>query len=254
MLAEERRLTLLEWTISEGRVDAAEAAKRLDVAVETIRRDLDTLQRQGSLRRVHGGAITARQRNRELNMPERRVQNTESKLHIAELAASFLPDEGSVFVDGGTTTGFLVGALKRKKNLIVITNNVELAAQLGEAENEVYLVGGRIRKTTLTTLGSRAVEEFGMYRANIAFLGANGFSPTSGFTTTDPDESAVKKVMIANSLERIVLADSAKMGAVYATAFANTDVIDKLITDSGISKSAVEAFTAAGVEVVTAQP
>ena len=251
MLAEERRLTLLEWTLTEGRVDAAEAAKRLDVAVETIRRDLDALQRKGSLRRVHGGAIAATLQNRELNMPERRMKNTDKKFRIAEFAATFLPNEGSVFVDGGTTAGLLLGALKLKKNLIVITNNVELAAQLGEAENEVYLVGGRIRKTTLTTLGSRAVEEFSNYRASISFLGANGFSPTSGFTTTDPDEAAVKKVMIANSLERIVLADSTKMGAVYATAFANTDVIDKLITDDGIAKSAIDAFVAAGVDVVT---
>ena len=102
MLAEERRIQLLEWSQREGRIDAMDAATRLNVAIETVRRDLDTLQRRGLLRRVHGGAIALGRMPHESNWAERQSSSTEAKKRIAELAAQYLPDAGAVFVDGGT--------------------------------------------------------------------------------------------------------------------------------------------------------
>lgn len=252
MLAEERRIQLLEWSRKEGRVDAVDAASRLSVAIETVRRDLDTLQRRGLLRRVHGGAIALNRLPHESSWAERRVSNVDAKERIAELAAQQLPDEGAVFIDGGTTTEMLTPFLRNRPNLLVITNSIPLGNQVADSGTPVHLLSGRLRPTTLSALGSRTLEDIASFRAQIVMLGSNGVDPQMGFTTSDPEEAAVKRALIAYSQEKIVLADSTKFGAVYPAAFALASDIDRLITDMEAPQAAIDALVEAGVEVVLA--
>ena len=252
MLAEERRIQLLEWSRKEGRVDAVDAASRLSVAIETVRRDLDTLQRRGLLRRVHGGAIALNRLPHESSWAERRVSNVDAKERIAELAAQQLPDEGAVFIDGGTTTEMLTPFLRNRPNLLVITNSIPLGNQVADSGTPVHLLSGRLRPTTLSALGSRTIEDIASFRAQLVMLGSNGVDPQMGFTTSDPEEAAVKRALIAYSQEKIVLADSTKFGAVYPAAFALASDIDRLITDMEAPQAAIDALVQAGVEVVLA--
>ena len=252
MLAEERRIQLLEWSRKEGRVDAVDAASRLSVAIETVRRDLDTLQRRGLLRRVHGGAIALNRLPHESSWAERRVSNVDAKERIAELAAQQLPDEGAVFIDGGTTTEMLTPFLRNRPNLLVITNSIPLGNQVADSGTPVHLLSGRLRPTTLSALGSRTIEDIASFRAQLVMLGSNGVDPQMGFTTSDPEEAAVKRALIAYSQEKIVLADSTKFGAVYPAAFALASDIDRLITDMEAPQAAIDALVEAGVEVVLA--
>lgn len=252
MLAEERRIQLLEWSRKEGRVDAVDAASRLNVAIETVRRDLDTLQRRGLLRRVHGGAIALNRLPHESSWAERRVSNVDAKGRIAELAAQQLPDEGAVFIDGGTTTEMLTPFLRNRPNLLVITNSIPLGNQVADSGTPVHLLSGRLRPTTLSALGSRTLEDIASFRAQLVMLGSNGVDPQMGFTTSDPEEAAVKRALIAYSQEKIVLADSTKFGSVFPAAFALAEDIDRLITDMEAPQSAIDAFVQAGVEVVLA--
>lgn len=252
MLAEERRIQLLEWSRKEGRIDAVDAASRLRVAIETVRRDLDTLQRRGLLRRVHGGAIALDRLPHESSWAERRVSNMEAKRRIADLASQQLPSEGAVFVDGGTTTELLAPYLRNRPKLLVITNSIPLGNQVADSGTPVHLLSGRLRPTTLSALGSRTLEDIASFRAQLVMLGSNGVDPTMGFTTSDPEEAAVKRALITYSQEKIVLADSAKFGAVYPAAFALAVDIDRLITDLDAPQAAVDEFVQAGVEVVLA--
>lgn len=252
MLAEERRIQLLEWSRKEGRVDAVDAASRLNVAIETVRRDLDTLQRRGLLRRVHGGAIALNRLPHESSWAERRVSNVDAKGRIAELAAQQLPEEGAVFIDGGTTTEMLTPFLRNRPNLLVITNSIPLGNQVADSGTPVHLLSGRLRPTTLSALGSRTLEDIASFRAQLVMLGSNGVDPKMGFTTSDPEEAAVKRALIAYSQEKIVLADSAKFGAVYPASFALAEDVDRLITDMEAPQAAIDAFVEAGVEVVLA--
>jgi len=121
MLAEERRMHLVEWTRSAGLVDANEAADKLAVAVETVRRDLDVLQRRGLLRRVHGGAIATEKFAHEFTIPERENRSPQEKQQIADVASKYIPEEGAIIVDGGTTCAALGPYLLDKPNLLVIT-------------------------------------------------------------------------------------------------------------------------------------
>ena len=252
MLAEERRMQLVEWSKLDGRIDALAAAGKLNVAVETVRRDLDVLQRRGLLRRVHGGAIAASRFSHEFTFPERKGRNPEQKQRIAQIAAEYLPEEGCIFVDGGTTTEFLGEALRNRPQLMVVTNSLSLASRIGESSTPLFFLSGRIRSTTLSAVGSKTVDDLKSYRAQIAFLGANGIDMDSGFATVDPDEAAVKRMMIQNASETIVLADNSKFGASYSALFASFDEIDRVVTDVDADRAYVDKLSDNGIEVVLA--
>lgn len=252
MLAEERRLQLIEWSRTEGRVDALEASAKLNVAVETIRRDLEILQRRGVVRRVHGGAIAVERYNSEATVPERKSSNTDAKSRIAKAAAKFVPEAGCVFVDGGTTTEELAPYLLNKPNLLVVTNNIMLASLIGESSTQVILLGGEIRRTSLSTTGQLAVEELNNFHAQVAFLGVNGISDEAGMTTADIEEAVVKRAMIANAAERVLLADHSKFGTSFAAKFAAFADIDRLVTDLDTPEDFLNTFNQSDCDVVLA--
>ena len=252
MLAEERRIQLAEWSKLEGRIDAIDAASRLDVAVETVRRDLDILQRRGVVRRVHGGAISTERYNSEATVPERKSSNSAAKLRIAEIAANYIPAQGCIFVDGGSTTECLWRFLLNKPELLVVTNNIALASLIGESSTKLILLGGEVRPTSLSTTGNLAVEELNKFHAQVAFLGVNGISEQAGLTTADMGEAVVKRAMIANAAERILLADNSKFGSSFAAKFATTSEIDRLVTDLDTPEDFLIAFRDADSDVVVA--
>jgi len=250
MLAEERRMQLAEWSRIEGRIDAISAAKRLDVAVETVRRDLEVLQKRGLLRRVHGGAISTERLAKEFNFSERKQINPSTKSEIAKMAAKFIPLAGCIFVDGGSTTEYLAGALENKPDLLVVTASLTLAAQIARTGTPVSMLGGRVRGTSLSSVGQTAAKELANYHAQVAFLGANGVSLDAGFTTADQDEAMVKRLMIANSTETVLLADNSKFGAAYPAVFARFNEIDRIVTDMNAPQEYLDAFLAAETEAV----
>lgn len=252
MLAEERRLKLVEWSRLEGRIDANDAATRLNVAIETVRRDLDLLQKSGVVRRVHGGAISASRNPHESNLRERRATNIEAKRRIASVASAQIPKEGAIFVDGGTTTEMLAEYLIDRPNLLVITNSIPLGNLVAESSTPVHLLSGRLRSTTLSALGSRTIIDIANFQAQIVFLGTNGISVKAGLTTSDPEEAAVKQAMVRNSQESVVLVDSTKCNSVFPSVFSDGNDIDRIITDIDAPSDCVEGFIKRGVEVVLA--
>lgn len=252
MLAEERRLKLIEWTREDGRLDANFAATRLEVAVETVRRDLDVLQRRGALRRVHGGAIALERFAHEYTIPERYNRNPEQKQAVADVAAAYIPEEGCIFVDGGTTTECLAKHLRDKPKLTVVTNNIILASKLADSSTQVNMLGGRIRPATLTAVGAKTVADLMDFNAVVSFLGVNGVGLDAGATAYDIDEALVKKTMMARSAERILLADSGKFGSTYPASFADLRDFDRVVTNVDADPVFIEAFSSAGVEVALA--
>lgn len=252
MLAEERRIQLVEWSRTEGRIDATDAANRLNVAIETVRRDLDILQKSGMVRRVHGGAIAIDRIPHESNLRERRSTNIDAKRRIASVASSQIPSEGAIFVDGGTTTEMLAEYLIDRPKLLVITNSIPLGNLVAESSTPVHLLSGRLRSTTLSALGSRTISDIATFQAQVVFLGANGISLKAGLTTSDPEEAAVKQAMIKNSQEKVVLADSTKCESIFPSVFSDGSDLDRIITDLDAPETFIDGFVAQGVEVMLA--
>lgn len=247
--ADERHTHILEHMRRSGRVDAVRVADELGVTGETVRKDLIALERLGLLRRVHGGAVPAQSPTFEPAV-ETRTQFGSEKARIATAALEYLPVEGSVLIDAGSTTAKLVDVFPGDRDLTVHVNALPLAmALLTRPRLTVYTLGGRLRRTTFAEVGDGAVRALADVNVDVAFLGTNGISMTRGLTTPDPDEAAVKRHMLDCAAKRVVLADHGKFGVVKGSKHADVRDVDVLITDTGLSDDWCERLRTAGVEV-----
>ena len=149
MFAEQRQQRIVEQARQAGRVDVAELAAELAVTPETVRRDLTALERQGVLRRVHGGAMPVERLGFEPGLAARDAVRRAEKERIAKAALSELPVEGSVLLDAGTTTARLAEVMPANRDLVVVTNSLPIALSLSVRPGlTVRLVGGWVRGRT----------------------------------------------------------------------------------------------------------
>ena len=251
MYAEERQAAILSRARTAGRVEVAELAESFDVTPETVRRDLGALERAGLLRRVHGGAIVVDLFGFEPALAVRESVNTVEKISIAEAAVAFLPEDGAIALDAGSSTYRLAELLPVGRELTVVTNSLPIATLLAaRKELTVHLVGGRVRDRTLATVDSTAVAYLATVFVDVAFLGINGFSVARGLTTPDSAEAAVKSAFVAAARRTVLLADSSKYDSAHFAHVADLAEIDVIITDSALPDAAAAELEAAGPTVV----
>ena len=206
MYAEERQQRILTEARHAGRVEVSSLSELLDVTPETVRRDLTALERRGSLRRVHGGAIPVERLDLEPTLAARTTRLTAEKRRIAARALDELPREGTVLLDSGTTTLALVELLPPDIDLTVVTNSITAASVLITHPGvELYLIGGRVRGRTGATVGDWATAALDGVVVDVAFMGTNGFSVSRGLTTPDQSEAAAKRAMIATARRTVLL-------------------------------------------------
>lgn len=236
-----------------GRVEVTALADVLGVTAETVRRDLSALERRGSLRRVHGGAIPVERLEVEPTLATRVGRLGEVKRRIAARALDEVPAGGSILLDAGSTTQAVAELLPAEVELTVVTNSLSVASTLASRPLvRLYLVGGRVRTTTGAAVGDWAARELADLTVDVAFLGSNGFSARRGLTTPDQAEAGVKRAMVSAGRTCIALADSSKAGDDHLHRFATLEEIDVLITDTDLDDEIAEQVRAAGPEVVTA--
>jgi DeoR family fructose operon transcriptional repressor len=253
MYAEERQAAIVSRARAAGRVEVAELADAFDVTPETVRRDLTALERSGLLRRVHGGAIIVDLFGFEPALAVRESVNVAEKARIAEAALAFLPEEGAIALDAGSSTHHLAELLPADRELTVVTNSLPIASLLaGRKELTVHLVGGRVRGRTLATVDHAALDFLRSVYVDVAFLGTNGFSLARGLTTPDAAEAAVKHAFVAAARRSVLLADHSKFGSDHFAHVADLDEVDVIVTDSALTDEAVSEIEAAGPQVVRA--
>jgi DeoR family fructose operon transcriptional repressor len=252
---EERQHAIATLVTDRGRIAVASLAEDFGVTMETIRRDLAVLERAGMLRRVHGGAVpTGALTLVETGLGERHGTRSEQKRKIAATALDLLPGvEGSLVLDGGSTTAALAEVLPADRRLYVATNSVPIAARLSVAQGiTLHVLGGRVRGITQTAVGDSTVRALGDLRVDVAFLGANGISTGHGFSTPDEAEAATKRAMVRAAQRTVVLADSSKLGREHLVRFAAIEDVDVLVTDAEADPATVSRLEDAGIEVVVA--
>lgn len=233
MLTEERYNFITEKLNDYGVIKSQELMIEMDCSESTIRRDLATLEEQGKLIRVHGGAKRVYTVEQEQTLSEKAIKNIQKKKKIAELAASFVEDEDTIFLDAGSTTFFMVPFLK-EKNIRIVTNAVQHALLLADQNNDVLLIGGKLKNTTQAIVGATSIEQLARYRFTKSFLGMNGIDRDYGFTTPDPEEASVKQQAVMNSSKAYVLADETKFNKVTFVKVCNIDdalIITDHLTD-----------------------
>jgi DeoR family transcriptional regulator, fructose operon transcriptional repressor len=245
----QRRQAVVRALRSAGRVDVAELAAQLGVTNETVRKDLIELERQGQLRRVHGGAVPIEHLSFEPDVSAR-TEFAEEKQRIAQAAFVHLPAEGSVLLDAGSTTSRLADILPTDRALTVFTNALPIALRLLNRPNlTVHTLGGRLRGPTSAEVGSWADRALRDLNVDVAFLGTNGISLDRGLTTPDFAEAATKRLMLSSTRRRILLADHSKVGRVSLCKHGELRDIDLLITDSGLADDQHAALAATGLSM-----
>ncbi|NRQ37239.1 DeoR/GlpR transcriptional regulator [Nonomuraea sp. NN258] len=253
MYAEERQQEILRRARAAGRVDVVTLSSELEVTTETIRRDLTALERAGVLRRVHGGAIPVERLGFEPALAARDEVLTGEKERIAKAALAELPEDGSVIIDAGSTTGRLAQVLPADRELTVVVNSPPLAAVLATRPNlHVIMLGGRVRGRTLATVDDWALRPLEHLHVDVAFMATNGCSPANGLTTPDPAEAAIKRAMVRAAQRSVLLADHTKFTNTYLARFADLSEIDVVISDTGLDVTLAADLAAAGPEVVRA--
>ncbi len=252
---EERQQAMAAMVADRGRLAVAALSEEFGVTTETVRRDLAVLERAGMLRRVHGGAVPAGALTLvEPGLNERHRSRSEQKRAIAAAALHLLPGaDGSIALDGGTTTAALAEILPADRRLLAVTSSVPIASRLSLTPGvTLHVLGGRVRGVTQCAVGETTVRSLAELRVDVAFLGANGIAPGHGFTTPDDAEAAVKRAMVRSGQRVVVLADSSKLGREHLVRYAAIEDVDVLVTDEGADPETVAELEKAGVEVVLA--
>lgn len=251
MLTQQRKQHILAILKQEGRVVAKELAQDLKLSEDTIRRDLRDLAREGLLQRVHGGALPASSATADFTT--RQTIATDGKLAIARAAASMIQAGQIVILDGGTTTVQLARQLPKTLAVTVVTHSPSIAIELVNHPNvEVILIGGKLFKHSVVTVGTAALEALSHVRADVYFMGVTGVHAEAGLSTGDLEEAHMKKALSQHAAETVVLASHEKLGVASAYVIMPVNEIAALVVEQNTPEHLVRAYDKLGIAVTRA--
>jgi DeoR family transcriptional regulator, aga operon transcriptional repressor len=250
VLNEERRRAILELVNQDGRVLVKELAEKFGTSQITIRKDLELLNSNGQVHRTHGGALTVESGALvDPTLREKEKLHRKEKLRIAEAAARMVQEGESVLLDSGTTTTAVARALRDFRHLTVITNAVNIAAELSGTQVEVILTGGIVRKSSFSLVGPLAEETLRQLSADILFLGVDGFDTRVGLSTPNLLEAKVNKVMVEVARKTVAVCDSSKFGRRAMSTIVPVTAVHHVVTDKHIGKGDLSNLKETGVAV-----
>jgi DeoR family transcriptional regulator of aga operon len=250
MLNEERRREILDMLHNDGRVLVRDLAKKFRTSLITIRKDLESLHHQGLLERTHGGALPMRTGAlQDQTLREKERLHRREKLHIAQAALRVIRPGQVIILDSGTTTTAIARGCRHVRNLTVITNATNIAAELADSAVEVVLTGGTLRKNSFSLVGPLAEESLRKLSADLLFLAVDGFDVHYGLTTPNQLEARVNRAMSESARRTIVVCDSSKFGRRSLSLIMGVSAVHETITDRGISKPDLKTLREIEVEV-----
>lgn len=250
MLQIERHEKILELVAENGSVRTSELYKIFNTTRQTIRNDIEYLDEQGKLVKVHGGAISS-QAAEEPKAAERKIHKKGAKEAIAKAAADLVKAGDTIFLDMGTTVNKMVPYLNQMTNLTIITNSVETAYQLASNENnQVIITGGVIRGDEMSVSGPHTDDMLRKFYVDKSFLGAGGISAAAGFTDYHVLEANTRTLVIAHAKTNYVLADDSKIRVTAIHKFADLGDIDCLITNIIPSKTLLNRLNELEIEYI----
>ncbi|WP_123054009.1 DeoR/GlpR family DNA-binding transcription regulator [Clostridium sp. JN-1] len=252
MLAEERKDTIIQMLEEEGSVKVSKLTKLFDVSIETIRRDLESLEKEGLLKRVYGGAVLKKNEVQKLNYINREKEFINEKREIAKIAIKYIEDGQSIALNDSTTNIEIARELKNNfKELTVITNSLMIANELDDAESfTVILAGGILNSKERAFFGELPKKLLSNFIADKAFISVGGVSLIRGITDFMPEEVQIEKGLIEISQETIILADSSKMDKISLIKLEDIHEVNLIITDSKLDSKILNNYLKNGIEIV----
>lgn len=251
MLTSQRKKAILDTLQRDGQVVAVELSDSFGVSEDTIRRDLRELASEGLLQRVHGGALPASPAT--ASFAKRLDVEADAKLRIARKAASLISPGQVVIVDGGTTSDLLVKQLPATLVATVVTHSPSVAVALAEHPSvDVILIGGRLFKHSIVTVGASAIEAMSHINADLYFMGVTGVHPTAGLSTGDFEEAHVKRALAARAAETIVLASTSKLNAASPYRIGGIELAQGIIVEASAETRLTKPLQKAGAKLIKA--
>lgn len=233
MLAIERRREILTRLMADGKVIVAELARDFGVTEETIRRDLERMDKEGLVSKTYGGAVSKQNSGLDLPYNVRESVNVAEKKEIAEKIADLVHDRERVMLDSSSTSLYVVKQLKNKKNLTIITNSVKILVEVADmADWTVLSTGGLLKKDALSLTGSSAEKMINSYHVDTAICSCKGLDMELGVTDSNEGDSLIKQAIFAAAEKRILALDSEKFDKKSFVKVCGLGEIDVLVTDA----------------------
>lgn len=230
----DRQRFIMNWLAEKPNISVSDIVSRFSVSEVTARHDLISLESEGKLRRVRGGAVSLSRTN-AITYPEERINvQVEAKESIATIAASLVNDGDVIIADIGTTSFYFVKALIDKRDITIITGDLAIAnyVSFNLPNAEVILLGGSLRKGHLYLAGPLALECMSKLHADKAFVSADGFHPEHGFTVEHDFSAVIKKAYLTNSQQHFIMVDQGKFNKTSFYQYAQLDDFNAVIADS----------------------
>lgn len=249
----ERRSIINDYIQRKQEVTLSELKQLVpDVSEMTIRRDLEALEHEGTIIRIHGGAKSINSINMLVEdvFSKRSTVNTEKKYEIGEKAAEFIVAENSVYLDAGSTIMNLAHRIPDKR-LLISTSGLNVGLELLKLKNStVNIIGGELNKNSISIAGPQAISAISNLNIDVAFVAATAFSIEAGFSCGTVYDRELKNLVLKKAKRKIILMDSSKVGKAMPYTFAWPNEVDTLITDSEFPEEIREYLQNQGVEVV----
>jgi len=253
MISDQRHQTIINLLEDLGAVTVSDLVKEFKVSEMTIRRDLDILENQGLLRRVHGGAVSRRGRSYEPPFMLRTSENLENKIRISEAAVNLIQNGDSITLDVGTTTLEIARQLQNKQDLTVITPSLQIANELiNHPGIRLILTGGILRIGELSMVGHLAERIFEDFFVDKLFLGAGAVDLKTGVSEFNIEDALVKRAMVKSAKSVVLVADSSKFNQVAFTSIVPLSDIHTIITDKDLDPHLQAQIQAEGIELILA--
>ena len=233
MLPIERKNEILSKLMIDGKVIVSDLAEFYAVTEETIRRDLEKLEKEGFAKKTYGGAVKSDNMTVELPYTVRKLTNVSGKKFIAEKIGNLIQDGDSILLDASTTALFTVKSIFNKRNLTLITNSVEILLDLPLNNDwRIISTGGTYRQDSMSFLGTSTVDFVKNYHADIAVISCKGFDIEKGVTDTREHNADLKKAFIKSANKVILAADSSKFSKISFVKICDLSDVDVIVTDA----------------------
>jgi DeoR/GlpR family transcriptional regulator of sugar metabolism len=247
---ERRRDQIMAYLSARDRTSVGELSQMLGVSEVTVRKDLDVLEGQGVLTRVHGGAVVSGRGRLELYFAAREQEHLEEKRRIAQAAAALVQSGQRIFLDASTTALQVAHLIKDREDLVVVTNGLYTALELNFCAGiTTIVVGGTLRHRSSSLVGDLHHDMLQRLRPDLGFFGARAVTASDGLMDSDLDEAQLKQRMVSTSRVVVGIVDSSKFDTRSFSVFALPQELDRIITDSGTPAASVAALRAQGIIV-----
>lgn len=251
MLPIERKNEILSKLMLEGKVIVSDLAVQYGVTEETIRRDLEKLEREGFAKKTYGGAVKSDSMTAELPYTVRKLTNVSGKKYIAEKIGNLIQDGDSIMLDASTTALFTVKSIFNKHNLTLITNSVEILLDLPVSNDwRIISTGGTYRQDSMSFLSSSTTTAISNYHADYAVMSCKGLDITKGITDTRENNADLKRSFITNANKVILAVDSTKFNKISFVKICDLDCIDVIVTDVKPSDECIKEFERKNIELI----